>query len=98
MPSAPKSAAPLYRHWVSFANGEPPFALVLPDRRLYDAFASWLRGKAPQGHSFPHEGQEMTINFAHVQRMEVEEVAEASAPGRAASGNPVPLTPPPPLE
>jgi len=98
MPRTPKPAAPLYRHWVSFAGGEPPFALVLPDRRLYEAFSSWLLGKGPQGHSFPHEGQEMSINFAHVQRMEVEVVAGASAPAHAAGSNPVPLTPPPPLE
>ena len=88
-----------YRHWVSFASGEPPFALVLPDRRLYEAFASWLLGKGPQGYSFPTGGQEMSINFAHVQRMEVEPVAklDAGAPAGAA-GNPVPLAAPPPLE
>ena len=83
---------------MSFASGEPPFALVLPDRRLYDAFVAWLSGKGPQGHSFPRDGQEMSINFAHVQRMEMEEVAEAAAPTHATGSNPVPLKPPPPLE
>jgi hypothetical protein len=87
--------APSYRHWVSFASGEQPFALVLPDRGLYDAFAAWLRGEGPQGASFRHAGQEMSVNFAHVQRMEVEEVAEA---GPGSPGNPVPMTPPPPVE
>jgi hypothetical protein len=98
MPEAPKTAARLHRHWVSFASGEPPFAVVLPDRKLYDAFAAWLRGSGPQGYSFPHEGQEMSINFAHVQRMEVEEVADAAGPARGGTANPVPLTEPPPLE
>ena len=87
-----------YRHWVSFASGEPPFALVLPDRRLYEAFASWLLGKGPQGYSFPTGGQEMSINFAHVQRMEVEPVAEAAGGTAGGLANPVPLTAPPPLE
>jgi len=79
------------RHWVSFASGGEAFAILLPDRRLYDAFASWLRGDGPQGYSFPHEGQEMSINFAHVQRMEVETVTDPE--GAAAKGDPVaPLT------
>jgi hypothetical protein len=41
----------------------------------------------------------MSINFAHVQRMEVEPVAklDAGAPAGAA-GNPVPLAQPPRLE
>jgi hypothetical protein len=93
MPETPPTAGSHFRHWVSFANGEQPFALVLPDRRLYDAFIAWLRGKGPQGYSFPHEGQDMSINFAHVQRMEVESVREVGD-----AGNPVPLTQPPPLE
>ena len=93
MPETQRPAGSRYRHWVSFVSGEQPFAIVLPDRRLYDAFAGWLRGQGPQGHSFPHEGQEMSINFAHVQRMEVEEVREGTA-----VGDPVPLTEPPPLE
>src|SRR5262249_4018583 len=68
------------------------------DRRLYDAFASWLRGQGPQGYSFPESGQEMSINFAHVQRMEIEAVADAAAGGpHGSSVNPVPLTAPPPL-
>ena len=71
MPEHRHTTATLYRHWVSFASGEQPFAVVLPDRKLYDAFASWLGGDGPQGHSFPYERQEMSINFAHVQRMEV---------------------------
>jgi hypothetical protein len=99
MPEAPKTSARYYRHWVSFASGEQPFALVLPDRRLYDAFASWLRGQGPQGYSFPESGQEMSINFAHVQRMEVEAVADAGTTGpHGSSVNPVPLIEPPPLE
>jgi hypothetical protein len=93
MPAAPKPAAPYYRHWISFANGEQPFALVLPDRRLYDAFSAWLRGQGAQGYSFPNEGQEMSINFAHVQRMEVEAVTSGGG-----AANPVPLKEPPPLE
>lgn len=103
MPEAQKTVGPHYRHWVSFASGEEPFALVLPDRRLFDAFASWLAGQGKaQGYSFPHEGQDMCINFAHVQRMEVEEVADvADLPPTAPRGglvNPVPLKEPPPLE
>jgi hypothetical protein len=98
MPEAPKTAAPAYRHWVAFANGEAPFALVLPDRKLYDAFSAWLRGQGPQGYSFRHAGQEMSINFAHVLRMEVEPVAEAPDGTAGGLANPVPLTPPPPLE
>jgi hypothetical protein len=97
MPESLRTAAPAYRHWVAFVSGETPFALVLPDRKLYDAYAAWLRGQGPQGYSFRHAGQEMSINFAHVQRMEVETVAEGpDATGRLA--NPVPLTPPPPVE
>jgi hypothetical protein len=98
MPEAPKTEAALYRHWVSFASGEQPFAIVLPDRRLYDTFASWLRGQGPQGYSFPNEGQEMSINFRHVQRMEVEPVRDAGGATRGGAGNPVPLNEPPPLE
>jgi hypothetical protein len=99
MPEADKSARTQYRHWVSFASGEPPFALVLPDRRLFDTFASWVGGTGgPQGYSFPHEGQDTCINFAHVQRMEVEEVTEGSDSPRGGLGNPVPLKEPPPLE
>jgi hypothetical protein len=98
MPDAPMKQASAYRHWVSFVSGEQPFALVLPDRRLYDAYASWLRGQGPQGYSFPNEGQEMSINFAHVQRMEVEAVKDAGTGTRGGLGNPVPLTEPPPLE
>jgi hypothetical protein len=98
MPEAPKPAASAYRHWVSFASGEEPFALVLSDRQLYDTFASWLRGQGPQGYSFRHAGQEMSINFSHVQRMEVEAVAEGAEGMTAGLGNPVPLTAPPPLE
>ncbi len=94
MPQTPQSASSQYRHWVSFVSGEQPFAIVLADRRLYDTFSAWLRGQGPQGYSFPHEGQEMSINFAHVQRMEVEEVRERDA----ATGDPVPLSEPPPLE
>lgn len=97
MTEAQKTAA-AYRHWVSFASGEEPFALVLPDRRLYDAFSAWLRAQGPQGHSFQHAGQEMSINFAHVQRMEVEAVAEAGDATRGGLANPVPLTEPPALE
>ncbi len=97
MPEAAKPADSAYRHWVSFASGEQPFALVLPDRQLYDTFASWLRGQGPQGYSFRHAGQEMSINFTHVQRMEVEAVGEAPTTA-AGLGNPVPLKPPPPLE
>jgi hypothetical protein len=74
-----KSVTLQCRHWISFASGEEPFALLLPDRRLYEAFASWLRGEGAQGYSFPHEGQEMAINFAHVQRMEVEIVKDPDA-------------------
>jgi hypothetical protein len=74
-----KSVTLQCRHWVSFASGEEAFAILLPDRRLYDAFASWLRGEGAQGYSFPHEGQEMSINFAHVQRMEVETVKDPEA-------------------
>jgi hypothetical protein len=98
MPEAPQRAALLYRHWVSFASGEVPFALVLPNRQLYDAYASWLRGAGSQGHSFNTSGQEMSINFAHVQRMEVEAVADGGNATRSGMGNPVPLTEPPPLE
>jgi hypothetical protein len=98
MAKAPKKAVTAYRHWVSFASGEAPFALVQPDRGLYDAFAKWLRGQGPQGHSFHNAGQEMTINFAHVQRMEVEEVREQADGTTGGLANPVPLTPPPPLE
>ncbi len=101
MPEARDPAGFYHRHWVSFSGGEPPFALVLPDRGLYDAFASWLRGSGPPGHSFLHEGQEMSVNFAHVKRMEVEVVRDAASPsaaGSAGSVNPVPLTEPPPLE
>ncbi|HKI30562.1 MAG TPA: hypothetical protein VKA46_01625 [Gemmataceae bacterium] len=98
MPEAQKTPALLYRHWVSFASGEQPFAVVLPERRLYDAFASWLHGDGPQGYSFPHEGQEMSINFAHVQRMEVEEVKDASSGTRSGGANPVPITEPPAIE
>ena len=98
MPEPQPTAGSQYRHWVSFASGEQPFAIVLPDRRLYEAFASWLRGQGPQGYSFPHGGQEMSINFAHVQRMEVEKVADATSPTAAGGTNPVPLTEPPPLE
>ena len=88
-----------FRHWISFAHGGDPFALVLPDRRLYDAYSSWLRGEGgPQGFSFPREGQEMSINFAHVQRMELEEVADATAGPTGRGSNPVPLSEPPPLE
>jgi hypothetical protein len=87
-----------FRHWVSFAGGGPPFALVLPDRRLYDAYAAWLRGEGPQGCSFPHQGQEMSVNFAHVQRMEVEVVrGEEPAGPKAALLDPVPLREPPPV-
>ena len=98
MPEAPKPTAPQFRHWVSFVSGEEPFALVLPDRRLYDAFSAWLRGEGPQGYSFPNEGQEMSINFRHVQRMEVEPVGAVAAGTRGGAGNPVPLIEPPPLE
>jgi hypothetical protein len=98
MPEAPKKAETAYRHWVSFASGEVPFALVLPNRQLYDAFSAWLRGQGPQGHSFRHAGQEMSINFAHVQRMEVEPVGELADGSAGGLANPVPLTPPPPLE
>ena len=100
MPENDKSASTQYRHWVSFASGEQPFALVLPDRRLFDAFASWIGGTGgPQGYSFPHEGQDMCINFAHVQRMEVEPVADRDATTpRGPAGNPVPITEPPTVE
>jgi hypothetical protein len=99
MPEAQKTAGTYYRHWVSFAHGQDAFALVLPDRRLYDAFASWLRGQGPQGYSFPHAGQDMCVNFAHVQRMELEEVASAEAVSpKGGLINPVPLREPPPLE
>ncbi len=76
-----KSVTLQCRHWISFASGEEPFAILLADRRLYDAFSSWLRGQGPQGYSFPHEGQEMSINFAHVQRMEVEVVKDPETVG-----------------
>jgi hypothetical protein len=98
MPEASKKAESAYRHWISFVSGESPFALVLADRKLYDAFASWLRGGGPPGYSFHNAGQEMSINFAHVQRMEVELVAEPAAGSKGGLANPVPLTPPPPLE
>ena len=99
MPQPQQTAGSQYRHWVSFASGEQPFAVVLPDRRLYDTFAAWLRGQGPQGYSFPHGGQEMSINFAHVQRMEVEPVtARDAATPQGPAGNAVPLTEPPPLE
>jgi hypothetical protein len=97
MAEAQKTPASHYRHWVAFASGEPPFAIVLPDRRLYDAFASWLGGKGTQGYSFPYDGQEMSINFAHVQRMEVEGVDEAAGTTRGGA-IPVPLTEPPAIE
>jgi len=97
MPEAPKKADLPYRHWVSFVSGEQPFAIVLPDRKLYDNFASWLRGEGPQGYSFPYKGQEMSVNFAHVQRMEVERVMDPEATAGGGS-NPVPLREPPPLE
>jgi hypothetical protein len=98
MPEHRHTTATLYRHWVSFASGEQPFAVVLPDRKLYDAFASWLGGDGPQGHSFPYERQEMSINFAHVQRMEVEQVTDMGDATRGGAANPVPLTEPPALE
>jgi len=99
MPASQKTTGLHYRHWVSFASGEEPFAMVLPDRGLYDAFASWLRGQGAQGYSFPREGQDMSINFAHVQRMEVEQVADATAASPLGDAvNPVPLSEPPPLE
>src|SRR5205823_2207676 len=99
MPEARKTSGPYYRHWVSFAHDADPFALVLGDRRLYDAFTAWVRGQGPQGYCFPHAGQDVCINFAHVQRMEVEEVADAgTVPPGGEPTNPVPLTEPPPLE
>jgi hypothetical protein len=98
MPASAQPGPVRYRHWVSFASGEQPFAIVLPDRLLYDAFAAWLRGGGQGGYSFPSEGQEMSINFAHVQRMEVEQVADVTAGTRGGLGNPVPLTEPPPRE
>ena len=79
MPEHGQSVTLQCRHWVSFASGAEAFAIVLPDRRLYDAFSSWLRGKGSQGYSFLHEGQEMSINFAHVQRMEVEVIKDPEA-------------------
>jgi len=95
----PHPTASQYRHWVSFVSGEQPFAIVLPDRRLYETFAAWLRGQGPQGYSFPHGGQEMSVNFAHVQRMEVEPVADRDATTpRGPAGNPVPITEPPTVE
>jgi hypothetical protein len=98
MAEAQKTGVRQFRHWISFAHGGEPFALVLPDRRLYDAYASWLRGEGKPGFSFPREGQEMSINFAHVQRMELEEVADATAGESSRGSNPVPLTEPPPIE
>jgi hypothetical protein len=98
MPDPAKSGPLLQRHWVSFVSGEQPFAIVLPDRQLYDKFAAWLRGEGPQGYSFPNEGQEMSINFAHVQRMEVERVVDATTATRGGMANPVPLVEPPALE
>jgi hypothetical protein len=96
MTEAAKTLNLPYRHWVSFASGEQPFAVVLPDRKLYDAFSAWLCGKGPQGFSFPYKGQEMSINFAHVQRMEVEKVVDTEV--RGGGSNPMPLREPPPLE